>query len=68
MSAEVDAEVTKIIDGAYKKAEQSLIDNKKLLDAIAGELMKVETLERNDFEKILILHGIEPKKLEEEVV
>jgi cell division protease FtsH len=65
MSAEVDGEVSKIIDGAYKKAEHVLIDNKKLLDAIASELMKVETLERNDFEKILILHGIEPKKLEE---
>jgi cell division protease FtsH len=66
ISAEIDAEVKKIIDGAYKKAEDIIISKRKALDAIAKKLMEVENLEREEFEKILILNGIEPKKKEEE--
>ena len=32
------------------------------IDAIAKKLIEVETIEREDFEKILIAHGIVPKK------
>jgi ATP-dependent Zn protease len=35
------------------------------LDAIAAKLIEVETIERDDFEKILIAHGIVPKKKED---
>ncbi|MBI2025711.1 ATP-dependent zinc metalloprotease FtsH [Candidatus Kaiserbacteria bacterium] len=59
------AEVHKIINGAYKKAEKILKDNRKVLDVIAKRLVEVETLERDDFEKLLIAHGIAPKKKED---
>ena len=58
MSAQIDAEVKKIIDGGLKKAKKVLKDNKKVLEAIAKTLIEVEVLEREEYEKILIAHGI----------
>ena len=68
VSAEIDAEVKKIIDEAYKKAEDIITKHRTLLNAIALRLVEVETLEREEFEKILIANGITPKKKEEIVV
>ncbi|MBI2618141.1 ATP-dependent zinc metalloprotease FtsH [Candidatus Kaiserbacteria bacterium] len=65
VSADIDAEVHKIINGAYKKAEKILKDNRKVLDVIAQKLVEVETLEREAFEQLLIAHGITPKKKED---
>ena len=65
VSGEVDAEVKKIIDDAYKKAEDIITEHRKLLNAIAGRLVETETIEREEFERILIAHGIVPKKKEE---
>jgi cell division protease FtsH len=62
VAAEIDAEVKAIVDGAYKKAEDILTTHRKALDAIAVALVEVETLEREDFEKLLIANGITPKK------
>ncbi len=67
VSAEVDAEVKGIIDGAYKKAETTINEHRQLLDAIAKRLIEVETIERDDFEKILITHGVTPKKKDERI-
>lgn len=68
MAMEIDAEVSRIVTDAYKRAKDVITGNRKALDAIAKKLVEVETLERDDFEKILVLHGIEPKKAEEEEV
>ncbi|MEX0917196.1 MAG: ATP-dependent zinc metalloprotease FtsH [Candidatus Paceibacterota bacterium] len=65
IAAEVDAEVKRIIDEAYKKAEKIILDNRGVLDAIAEKLIEVENLERDEFEKLLIAHGITPKKKED---
>ena len=62
ISAQIDAEVKKIIDDAHKKAKDLIVKHRPLLDAIAAKLMEVETIERDEFEKILIVHGITPKK------
>jgi len=62
VTAEVDAEVRKIISDSYKKAETILNKHRKVLDAIAKSLMEFETIERDEFEKILIANGITPKK------
>jgi cell division protease FtsH len=62
VSAEIDAEVSKIMNDAMNKVEVIIADNRKILDAIATRLMVVETIEQKEFEEILILHGIEPKK------
>jgi cell division protease FtsH len=62
VAAEIDAEVKRIIAEAYKKAEDIIIDHRKLLDNIAGRLVEVETMEREEFEAMLVAHGITPKK------
>jgi cell division protease FtsH len=62
VSAQIDAEVKKIIDGAYKKAKDAIDAHRPLLDAIAKRLMEVENIEQPEFETILIAHGITPKK------
>ena len=62
VAAELDAEVNKIITGAKKRAEDVLKNNRKALDSIAKTLIEVETIEREEFEKILIANGITPKK------
>ncbi|MEA2701659.1 MAG: cell division protease FtsH [Candidatus Parcubacteria bacterium] len=66
MAAKIDAEVTRIIDEAKEKARTVLTDHKKALEMIAEKLIVVETLEREEFEKLLILNGITPKVKEEE--
>ncbi len=65
VSGEIDTEVKRIIDEAYKKATDIITTHRKTLDAIAHRLVEVETLEREEFEKILVVHGITPKKKED---
>lgn len=62
VSARIDAEVKKIIDDAYAKATQILTEKRTLLDTIAKRLVEVETLEREEYEQILVANGIELKK------
>ena len=62
VSAEVDAEVSKIMKEAEEKAKTTIEANKKLLEAIATRLMEVETMERDEFEILLKAHGVTPKK------
>jgi len=62
VAAQIDAEVKKIISGALKQAEGVIKKHREALNAIAQKLIEVETIERDDFEKILIAHGITPKK------
>jgi cell division protease FtsH len=61
VSAKIDAEVKKIIDNAYAEAKGIITKERKLLDAIAKRLIEVETIEREEFEQILVAHGIQPK-------
>lgn len=49
----VDIEVKKIIMSAQKDAIKILKENKKLLDTVSKKLLDVETLERDQFEKIV---------------
>lgn len=62
VSAKVDSEVSRIINDGIKTAEKVLAGNKKALVAIANKLIEVETLEQDEFEKIILAHGIVPKK------
>lgn len=61
----VDAEVKRIIEDGLKTAEKVLKNHKKAFKAIAKKLMEVETLEQDEYEKLLVAHGIELKKKEE---
>ena len=65
IASQIDAEVKKIIEGAHKKAEGVIKKHRKALNAIAKQLVEVETIERDEFEKILIANGITPKKKED---
>lgn len=53
MAAKVDAEVKKIIERAYKEARGILKRLKDKLDLVSGELLKKETLEGEEFEKLM---------------
>jgi cell division protease FtsH len=64
VSTKVDSEVSRIIQDGLKTAENVLTENKKAFTAIAHKLIEVETLEQEDYEKILTVHGILLKKKE----
>lgn len=64
VAAQIDDEVKKIIDGAHKKAQDVIKTHRRALNAIAERLVEVETIEREEFEDILIAHGITPKRKE----
>ena len=66
--SEIDKEVSKIMNEAKKRAEDVIVKHKTALDNLADELMKMETLEREDFEKLLIVNGIKPKSEPEKEV
>ncbi len=53
MQAAIDKEVSYIIDEAYKRAVLALKHNRKKLDEVAEVLVKKETLEGEEFEKIM---------------
>lgn len=61
VSALIDAEVSKIMTDAFKKAKDIVNDKRSVLDAIAQKLIEVETLEQNEFNEILKINGITPK-------
>ena len=66
MARTIDAEVSRIMEEALRKAENVITEHRVALDVIANTLIEVETIEREDFEKILLANGIQPKKLEED--
>lgn len=63
----IDGEVKRIMDEAWQRARGIVIEKRKVLDVIAEELMRVENIEREEFEKILMAHGIKVKVREEVV-
>ncbi|MEN9881361.1 MAG: cell division protein FtsH, cell division protease FtsH [Candidatus Parcubacteria bacterium] len=58
----IDDEVKRIMDDAWNRARLIIIEKRQALTAIAEELMKIESIEREDFEKLLLVHGIMPKR------
>jgi cell division protease FtsH len=53
MQARVDTEIKKIIDDCYQRALEVLKKNKKKLDLVAEELLKVETIEGERFKELM---------------
>jgi len=68
VAEKIDAEVARIIEDAKARAKQVLTDHRDALEAIAKALIEKETIERPDFEQILVLNGITPKQREVEGV
>lgn len=53
LQAKIDSEISKIMDTAYKQAKDILIKNKIKLDKTAKALLEKETLDTDEFEKIV---------------
>ena len=62
LAKEVDSEIGNFMKNAYKTAIDVLNKNKEVLDAIANELIEKETIEREDFDKLISSLGINPKE------
>ncbi len=62
VSGEIDSEVSRIMGDALKRADDIVKKHRPLLDVIAKRLIAVETIERAEFDQILVAHGITPKK------
>lgn len=58
VSAMIDAEVSKIMKEAYQKTEEIITTHRKLLDIIAKRLIEVESIERAEYEQIIVANGI----------
>ena len=65
INAEIDGEVHEIMNSNMKRAEKIIIEHRKALDAIAKRLIETETIEREEFEKIITANGIMPKQKED---
>jgi cell division protease FtsH len=53
IAAAIDKEVTRIIEVGYKRAKEIIQKNKAKLVAVSEELIKKETLDANEFEKLI---------------
>ncbi len=53
MQEKIDREIGKIIDVSYKEAVEIVKSKRKTLDAVVEKLLEKETLDREDFEKIV---------------
>jgi cell division protease FtsH len=62
VASEIDGEVSRIMTEAREVAKKTLIDNTKAFEAIAKRLIEVETIEREEYETILLAQGIIVKK------
>ncbi len=59
VAKQIDDEVRAIIEGGKSRAREILIKHRSALDAVAKRLLEVETLEREEYEAILKVQGVE---------
>ncbi|MCJ7623927.1 MAG: cell division protein FtsH, partial [Anaerolineaceae bacterium] len=52
VAEKIDQEVKNFVNLAYQEAKKILVEYRDMLDAIAGRLLEVETLNRKEFEEI----------------
>ena len=52
VAEEIDGEVRAIVNNAYKEARKLIVKYRKQLDAVAQKLLEVETLTKDDFQKL----------------
>jgi hypothetical protein len=62
MNKLIDAEVKRILEECREKARTLVRENRALLDKITNVLIEKENLEREEYESILLAHGIVLKK------
>ena len=52
VAEKIDAEVRRLVDDSYKATKKLLVKYRKELDAVAQKLLEVESLSRDEFERI----------------
>lgn len=57
----IDDEVSKIMKSSLVRAEETLLKYRELLDTMAKKLLEVETLEQDEYNKLIQSFGIVPK-------
>jgi cell division protease FtsH len=62
VGAQIDTEVSAIMAENLKRAEEIMGAHRTALDVIAKRLIETETIEREEYEKIIVAHGIPLKK------
>jgi cell division protease FtsH len=63
LGSTIDSEVDNLIRRGLNSARKIVSTNRKILDAIAKELMVKETLEQEEFEKIIKTFNLKPSSL-----
>ncbi|MGH2758738.1 MAG: ATP-dependent metallopeptidase FtsH/Yme1/Tma family protein, partial [Actinomycetota bacterium] len=53
VAAQIDGEISKLIEGAFAQAKEILRTNRELLDRIADRLVELETIEAAELEQLL---------------
>ncbi len=67
VAAEIDSEVSRIMTEARSVAEKVLAQNEKAFELITRRLVEKETIEREEYESIIVAQGIPLKKKESEL-
>lgn len=62
LQEQVDKEIQTILDTALEKSEKLLKKYEEQLDAVAEQLLEIETLDADDFEKIMGFDKVKPKR------
>jgi len=62
VAALIDSEVSKIMTEARERAIKALNEHKKAFEAVSRRLIEAETIEREEYETLLVANGITPKK------
>ncbi len=62
MQAKVDGEIKRLVDGAYKVAVSLLKRYRSKLDRVAEKLVAVETVDGEEFEKLMGVKKVRPKE------
>jgi cell division protease FtsH len=62
VAADIDAEVSKIMTEARERAIGTLTEHKKAFEAVSKRLVETETMEREEYEKIIVAQGIPLKR------
>ena len=53
MQGKIDNEVKRLVEEGFKKAVKIIGDNRAKMDALVRKLLEVETVEQEEFEKIM---------------
>ena len=57
----VDNELSRLMNEAFKRAKTILEKHRPALDALAKKLMEQESIEKQEFEKMMLSFGFKPK-------